>query len=145
MTRKRPSRLRDEVRALRAEVARLRAEVAAARGPVLPSPPLDTSDLPTSIGGCSACRWSGVCNCVRYDQMPRTYANVTAAAPLKTTLRLAPGTARMIPVPNANACAGWPPVTIYDATGPAQPFTVHVENTIGCTPGAGDLSIFGGS
>lgn len=149
MTRKRPSNLRREVRELRAEVALLRAELATGRAPVLPTQPApqpwDTS-APAPVGGCSACRWSGVCNCVRYDQVRSVYdPSLATCSPPDTTLRIAPGTTRMIPVPNANACAGWPPVTIVDATGPAQPFTVHVENTTGCAPGAAGVSIFGGS
>lgn len=147
MMRKRPSSLRREVRELCAEVALLRDELATARAPALPTQPAPQPwDVSPPVGGCSACRWSGACNCVRYDRLPWcAVPSLTAAPPLDTTLRIAPGTSRMIPVTNVGACAGLPPVTIYDATGPAQPFTVHVENTTGCAFGAGGLSIFGGS
>lgn len=107
MSGKRPSSLRDEVRALRAEIALLRAEVATARAPVLPGLPADTSKEFVPVGGCSACRFSGACNCVRYDQMP------TVCAPLDTTLQIAPGTTRMVSAWNAGAAALGPQISVF--------------------------------
>lgn len=131
MTRKRPSSLRCELRALRAEVALLRAELATLRAPVLPPPTVPAPQPwgtvpPVPFGGCDACRWSGSCNCVRYDQVRFTTGSaygpaLSACSPLDTTLRIAPGTSRMVSVPNAGAGAGWPSVTIYSTTSNATP------------------------